>query len=99
MHRGKNVEGGRIHRALSVLIPTTLQAQASKALRLQSERTISRRLVYNLELRAVGVPSPPPPKKKKTQGNLMEATVTKRQYNDKKDSFCNLMEIGTISSL
>lgn len=93
MHRGKNVGGGRIHRALSVLIPTTLQAPASKALRLKSERTTSRRLVYNPELRLVRSPQ------KNTQGNLMEATVTKRQYNDEKHRFCSLTEIGTISAL
>ena len=95
MHRGKNVEGGRIHRALSVLIPTTLQAQASKALRLQSERTISRRLVYNLELRAVGVGGGGG----RRRGGGGGGGGGGRQYNDKKDSFCNLMEIGTISSL
>lgn len=62
--------GGRIHKALSVLIPATFQAQPSKAPRWQSERTISQRLVYNQELRVVGSPQ------KNTQGNLMEATVT-----------------------
>lgn len=76
MHRGKNVGGGRMHRALSVLIPTTLQAQTSKALRLQSKRMISRRLVYNQGLVRVGSPQ------KNTQGNLIEATVTQRQYHD-----------------
>lgn len=84
------VEG---HTALSVLIPTTLQAQANKALRSQSERTISRRLVYNQELRMVGSPQ------KNTQGNLIYATVTERRYNDEKHRFYSLTEIGTISAL